>query len=534
MRTTDMDLRKQRIISEEEIRDKTCDFATKIIALYHLQSLTRKNPEIIDPGTVSTIQTLLKDPGFNRLRQGLLLFRHAAETLCLIITHSRGNPMAACALSALKNVLGTTTGHSHRATAEAIGALPFSIHGPEIKETGVTDAPCVNCRNVADQYGYKILDGPEFVGRSFFFTLNQDNKLLVFKLARPGDSPHTLYQEALWMEHLGNGHYTYPFRFNVPAAVKIGNDYVFRLMDIPDGLSGNTHIHIKSYAMGYIADHDYFAYPNDSRPEKRLTETEFQEVMFRNARLIGKLTSLGIVHTAPIPLFHNRVQTHRRRDRGYYEWFRGGRLDRWLDSCLFPNFGLTGIRDFEHLIAFKDENRLLYRHIGNHFLSLLLVTGSYFRNKNTGRVGFDKHGKPMDTRDLFNKQVLKETILGIFLNYYNGFAEIKFKGALPLDPDKLACRMIEEMGVDRHMEETLRVEDQNDMKDEAFRLFLTDKGYSITQAGNVQKGVEDIDIYTGPHLGGFNEPISLPELIEAVGTMSALCIAGRYYMSQSA
>lgn len=31
-----------------------------------------------------------------------------------------------------------------------------------------------------------------------------------------------------------------------------------------------------------------------------------------------------------------------------------------------------------------------------------------------------------------------------------------------------------------------------------------------------------------PHSGGFNERISLPELIEAVGTMSALCVLGRY------
>ena len=33
---------------------------------------------------------------------------------------------------------------------------------------------------------------------------------------------------------------------------------------------------------------------------------------------------------------------------------------------------------------------------------------------------------------------------------------------------------------------------------------------------------------SGPHLGEFNHDISLPELIEGVGTMSALCIAGKY------
>ena len=35
-------------------------------------------------------------------------------------------------------------------------------------------------------------------------------------------------------------------------------------------------------------------------------------------------------------------------------------------------------------------------------------------------------------------------------------------------------------------------------------------------------------VHTGPHLGGFNQRTSLPELIESVGSMSALCIFGRY------
>ncbi len=44
-----------------------------------------------------------------------------------------------------------------------------------------------------------------------------------------------------------------------------------------------------------------------------------------------------------------------------------------------------------------------------------------------------------------------------------------------------------------------------------------------------QKGVADIVIYSGPHLGGFNDTISLPELIESVSAMSALCIVGRFW-----
>lgn len=45
----------------------------------------------------------------------------------------------------------------------------------------------------------------------------------------------------------------------------------------------------------------------------------------------------------------------------------------------------------------------------------------------------------------------------------------------------------------------------------------------------MQKGEQDIVMNTGPHLGDFNGRISIPELIEAIETMSALCMAGRFW-----
>ena len=91
--------------------------------------------------------------------------------------------------------------------------------------------------------------------------------------------------------------------------------------------------------------------------------------------------------------------------------------------------------------------------------------------------------------------------------------------------------MIEEMGVDRYMEEILRVPDQNDMTDTEFKRFFEDAGYSTDQIKELKKGESDIVMHTGPHLGGFNRQISLPELIESVAAMSALCIAGKYEVS---
>jgi len=119
-------------------------------------------------------------------------------------------------------------------------------------------------------------------------------------------------------------------------------------------------------------------------------------------------------------------------------------------------------------------------------------------------------------------------IFGIFTNYYKGFAGSSFKGDLPVDLDRLCHRMIEEMGVDRHMEEILRVADQEAMTDVEFRDFLCSRGYPEAEAAELEKGIDDITIHSGPHLGAFNRPISLPEIIEAVETMSALCMAGRY------
>ncbi|MCP4368111.1 MAG: hypothetical protein GY797_08410, partial [Deltaproteobacteria bacterium] len=164
----------------------------------------------------------------------------------------------------------------------------------------------------------------------------------------------------------------------------------------------------------------------------------------------------------------------------------------------------------------------------NHFLSLLLVTGSYFRNKDISRIGYEKTGKPVDARDLFKRQLFREIIQGIFLNYYHGFTKTEFKGEFPLNIEEFTSRMIEEMGVDLYMEEIFRPADQEGMTDTEFRRFLRNRGYTDREIDHLHKGEKDIVIHSGPHLGEFNHDISLPELIEGVGTMSALCIAGKY------
>jgi hypothetical protein len=240
------------------------------------------------------------------------------------------------------------------------------------------------------------------------------------------------------------------------------------------------------------------------------------------------MTGKGMIHEAPIPLFHNRTQRLRREDQGRYQWFRSGRLDQWLDSCSFPNLGLSGLRDFEHLESFSGESRILYRHIGSHILSLMLVAGSHFRCRDKANVGLDENGQPVDARWLFDRQMLKSMVADVFENYFTGFTGTSPAPTLPVDLNHLAVRMIEEMGVDRHMTELLRRVDQEHMTDAGFLDFLRQRGYDPDRLDGVIRGEKDILIPSGPHLGDFNRQISLPELIECTAAMSAVCMAGRF------
>jgi hypothetical protein len=194
---------------------------------------------------------------------------------------------------------------------------------------------------------------------------------------------------------------------------------------------------------------------------------------------------------------------------------------------------LTGLRDFEHLLAFQGPPRGLYQLIGMHLLSLLLVAGSYFRNQDPERVGLDAQGQPVDARNLFDLPLLQQLVEGVFTNYYAGFVGTEYAGTVLFDFEALTMRMIDEMGVDRHMEEVLRVADQVTMDDEQFRDFLRKRGYSQEQAERLERGVDDVLVHTGPHLGAFNSRISLPELIDLVAIAAALCVAGRYWQERT-
>jgi hypothetical protein len=372
------------------------------------------------------------------------------------------------------------------------------------------------------------------MGRTLILPSRYSDTLVAVKLARSAEDAPLLAREAYWLRQLADRPDLTPADAHVPTVLAVNDGALFRLETLPIAPNGNGPIHPGLLAISFKTRSGYFSYPNDPRPDHRPTPEAVLAIMARNALQMGLLTGNGILHTAPVPLFHNRIQRHRRDDRGRYQWYRAGRLDRWLTSCAYPNMGVSGLRDFEHLAPYRGSSLDLFREIGAHFLSFLLVTGAYFRSADPQRMGRDRGGRPVDARGLFDRPLLERLVETIFSNYYRGFTGQTASPSLRPDVRRLCDRMVSEMGRDRYMVEILRAVDQKEMDRESFTKFLREGGMPEAHIARLQQGVADIELVSGPHLGRFNSRISLPELTDTVGVMAALCMDGRYASERSA
>lgn len=521
------DLERHQQLAARALQGRSYDLTAKYMAVCDLRSIIQSDPQAIVPKTVKTLGQLLQDSELTRHTRAYFLFKEAAGCLNQLATGMPHETLGWLARSALTHGLATS-GPSQRAAAESLGSMPVSVQGPPIPKPPAPDIPRLPMGAVLGKIGRRPSGSPQWIGRSLVFGVNDDGLLLVFKTAPSHLEPIALIRETAWLDYFRSYSSSFPVRFDIPAPVSVCGSPVVLLEEVPLPAPRMPKPCSPVYAAPFLAHPDYFTYPNNSGNHRPLDDPDAVEAMFRNAFLLGHLSGMGIVHEAPIPLFHNRVQRHRREDHGRYQWHRAGRLDRWLESSTFPNVGLTGVRDFEHFVSFCGPSRELCVHVGTHLLSLLLVAGSYFRNKDKTRVGLDADGNPVDARDLFAPPLLQNLVEAIFHHYYLGFVGDPFHGTLPFDLETLVHRMIQEMGRDQHMEEVLRVADQERMSELEFNEFLKRHGFTESDALSAKRGIRDIVLQTGPHLGGFNQGISLPELIEAVGSMSALCILGRF------
>lgn len=515
-----------RIETELQLLNHPIDFSASYLAVQYLSFHIKKSLDSIRAQTVEALFSVLRSQHHDSQKQAYFLYRETADALINIstdITH----PLSFFVLSSLKDLLISTSGKKHRAVSEALGALPLKIIGPEIKKQCGTDYISIPFDSFLIFQKIFRRNSGRWQGRTLTYKLKNE-KIACIKFARTIENVKELAREAEWLSYFNTNPPCPESDFFVPVPVCIHNQYIFKLTQVPDFILDNIDIHPDCLAIMFIAEKDYFHYANEPCYFQDQRKT-IKEVYRRNAWLLGRLTSMGIIHTAIIPLFHNRAQQLRRQDQGLYIWEQGGRLDKWLESCRFPNFAKSGLRDFEHLTTLKKRKDL--RHfIGEHILGFILVMGSFFRNKAPGEKGFDENGNPLDLRNLFDKKLFIELITEVVQHYYYGVTGLFLENLSKFLNERLIDNLIDNMGVDHHMEEILRIQDQINMSDKEFEIFLLSRGYEASLAKTIPKAEKDIILNTGPHLGGFNQPISVPELIEFLFCLSSLCVSDRFIM----
>ena len=474
----------------------------------------------------ATVRALFSDRHENQT-QAIHYYGVLARALAAAAAGRTPCPAAEAALSELIALAVQGGGTRHRAAAEALGELPVRLPRVTPPSVNTVRPPSVTWAELVRRAGAE--DAPVWLGRSLVAPLAAGSGFLVVKLARAADCLQGLAMEAEWMKRLGAQPALFSVPCRLPRPIGVRGGFALQLTCMPTrGGTPPRNLPGQPRGIAFTAPSGYFSYPNDPCPRRRLADDRFFRVMVRSARLLGELIGSGIVHTAPIPLFHNRIQRARRDDAGRYHWWRGGRLDRWLHSSRHPNFGLSGLRDLEHLAPVPSATGALYRAIGGQLLSLVLVAGSHFRHSAPERIGIDDQGCPVDTRALFDRPFFARLIHGAVDAFYRGFAGPRAPAPVLPNASDLAERLVAAMGVDRHMGEILRSADQRRMDDAAFAAFLSACGRSPEQIRTAPRGAADIHLCTGPHLGGFNDRISVPELIDYLAAASAVCIAGRF------
>ncbi len=490
------------------------DFSGAYMAVKYVAGCMDKYPDAIGTDTVNTLTGLIRSPRFEHQKQSYFLFNEAAEALIRLAARVR-EPLSQGIIQALNDILYTSHGKRLRAVNQALGELPWE---PAASDPWVMDPLSVlpvdlNGLVPGSAAGLKK---PRWQGRSMIINTS-GSACVVLKFATSADNITDLAREAAWLSRLQNLRGDMAAGgFDTPVPIEHKGHRVF---NITSELPGDTPPFLyRQTCIAFLPCPGYYEYPND--PECFQPMSWIRHVFIKNARILGQMTVKGIVHTALIPLFHNRVQQRRRNDQGAYLWEHAGRLDQWLDSCQYPNFARSGPRDFEHIQQIDTGARLRH-YIGEHLLSFILVIGSVFRNKAPDRRGLTPAATPEDTRDLFDRAAFESMIADVSDNYFKGLCKTGLPQELLQTIPRLTRELIQTMGYDEHMEEVLRIQDQNRMTKEQYQQFLHQRGIKTIPP----KGQTDILLNTGPHLGGFNQSISVPELIEYLFRFSALAVS---------
>ncbi|HKJ98695.1 MAG TPA: SidJ-related pseudokinase [Desulfotignum sp.] len=490
------------------------DFSGAYMAVKYVAGHMDKYPDTIGADTVNTLTGVIRSPRFEHQKQSYFLFHEAAGALSRLAGRIR-KPLSESIILELNDILYTSHEKRLRAVNQALGDLPWkpAASAPSLSDTMSVLSVDLN-RLLPGSAA--VLKQTRWQGRSLIITTS-GSACLVLKFATSADNITDLAREAAWLTRLQSPRKDLAASgFDTPVPIEHKGHLVFNITsDLPRDTPPFLY---KQICIAFSPCPGYYEYPNDPGCPHPMSWT--RKVFIKNARILGQMTVKGIVHTALIPLFHNRVQQRRRNDQGAYLWEHAGRLDQWLDSCQYPNFARSGPRDFEHLERI-DNGAGLRHYIGEHLLSFILVIGSFFRNKAPDRRGMTPDVTPEDTRDLFDRTAFESMIADVSGNYFKGLCKRDLPHELLQTIPRLTCALIQTMGYDEHMMEVLRIQDQNRMTKEQYQRFLHQRGVKTVPP----KGQTDIPLSTGPHLGGFNQSISVPELIEYLFRFSALAVS---------
>ncbi|MEE4608051.1 MAG: hypothetical protein V2L15_04120, partial [Desulfobacteraceae bacterium] len=296
-----------------EHRDAPVAYAERIWALFHLDDEVQKSPGSLDAEVVAVLGRLLQEPRLGAKRQDLFLARKAAEVL-VGFTGVQRRDLSQGAWSALMDTLAVTRGLAHRGTAETLGSLPcLDAAGAPLPAPASGGGAPVAWAKIVERAGLDPSGALQRQGRSLVAGNGNGGRPLVVKMARADQDPEELAREAAWMEALAGQGSRFGCRFEIPEPLRFDGGHLVRPSSLPNPAPDPSALHPEGWAIAYLAPADYFVYPNDPLSGRLPVPEAFLEIMARAALLFGALAAAGIVHEAPIPLFHNRVQRHRRR-----------------------------------------------------------------------------------------------------------------------------------------------------------------------------------------------------------------------------
>jgi hypothetical protein len=504
-------------IREERLLINHCrDFSAAYMGIQYIGRQAADYPHTVTHQTLDALFSVFETAGFEKAKQAFFLYHEAACTL-VDIGRTMENEIIRTIVPKLATLLIKSSGNRLRALSQALGRLADNCPAPDTPSFPNTITPLdIQFSGLVEKFtppGMALPTQMQWTWKGRSLIARTETKIMgVIKFATTLDNINEIHWEAVWMDWFSKN----PSGAEnlVPKPVCIRDRYLFNITDeLPEASPGTLY---GSACIVFIPCPGYYEYPNLEGSDRE----QIQRSFFKSSLALGRLSSQGLFHTALIPLFHNRVQQDRRNDNGRYLWEHAGRLDQWLNSSLFPNFAASGLRDFEH-IACQTKRLDLEHYTGEYLLSFILVAGSCFRNKAPHRRGTDNSQPHVDTRDLFCPDLFESLLTGVCEHYFKGLTEFETFDPAPFNIPALIEKLIEKMGRDEHMQEALRVQDQLAMDDEQFEQFLTERGVTDIPA----KGEKDIILITGPHLGEFNQPISIPELIEFLFKFSAFCVS---------